>query len=703
MSFSLKLISFQILALRPSFALYATKGLKLIDLRLLPTWKFLVAIAVAVMSPVLFSFASSNVRGHADASRLPITVYMLEEPSGMVTISDITETDVGLQFKRLKTPSILGYGKNIWLELKSDQPLKHDLEYWLDLQSPLLDEARLYQKTSSGHIVEYPPIGTEHPYANRGVRYRSPTHIVKGEEGKRLALYLNMRGNNSMVVNPAFMLPQNYFAEATRNDLLVTALIMLTLGSSFICVWLGISLRNRAYILLAAWIFINFLRLASMTGVSYQYLLHDIPGSTDLIIFGSWATGAAVMDAFALCYIGAWNAWFKWARLYLILASVSALMIAAFIMQGYQIAIQLGSVLYVVNDVLLMGAVVWQAAKGSRAAKTLLLAFCAITLGASLQVGYFWGYATDYAIAKYGYFIGLLVMIAVLIYAAIKRQQQMLRSEGEAKTRELERHKQIEQELEYEVSKRTAALKDAMKRLADSLSIEQQARQDQRRFMMMLSHELRTPLALIDSAAMNIELDLSQASEALRLRCGRIRKTVSQMTSLIESSMNRKRYLNGANEVAISEVDVYGMIYEAHDAARAISTQHEFQIEMKDFPETLNCDAAMTTLVLRTLASNAVTYTPVGTKVTFAGRLEDGGAILEVIDNGPGVHPDDFPRIFERYYRGRNATSNTGTGLGLALAREMIESQGGLLTAINNPGKGFAVRIWLPVQSPRVQ
>ncbi len=671
--------------------------------RRMPLRQIVVSVLLIFMLPALWAFNSASAPQRGAFGKLPITVYMLEDPSGMLTINDISGVELHQQFRRLDTPAILGFGKNVWLEITSDKPFGNNLEYWLDLQSPLLDEARLYQKSGDGKLVERPPIGTEHPYANREVRYRSPIFIVNEVKGRKLQLFLNLRGNNSMIVDPVLMRPKEYFAEATKNDLLVASLLLLTLVSSVICVWLGVALRKLAYILLAAWIFINFVRFASITGMSYQYLLHDIPGTTDVLIFGSWATGSVVMNAFALSFIGAWRAWVKWTRLYLMVTTVSALLILDLILRDYPFAIQLGALLYVLNDAVLLFVVVWQSAKGVRAARTLLAAFSAITLGASLQVGYFWGYGTDYAIAKYGYFIGLLVTITVLIYAAINRQNEILRADSETKTREIERHKQIEHELEYEVSKRTAALKDAMKRLANSLTMEQQARQDQRRFMMMLSHELRTPLALIDSAAMNIELDLPEAAEALRLRCSRIRKTVTQMTSLIETGINRKRYLNGAHDATKDVADVYAMIYEAHDAARAISSQHEFKIDMKDFPETLVCDAAMTTLVLRTLACNAVSYTPAGTTVIFAGRLEDGGAVLEVSDNGPGLHPEDFQHIFERYYRGRNASGHAGTGLGLALAREMIEAQGGVLSAVNASGKGFAVRIWLPPTSLRFQ
>lgn len=655
----------------------------------------LIAVTLALVLALTATARQPHATGiHATKVKVPLKISILEDNKRR-KISPDGSNLLTIEAKReIEAPTILGYDKDVWLELRSERPIAETGDFWLDLQSPLLDEALLFEPKKDGRMIIRPPIGTEHPFTNRDVPHRSPIFIVHAQEGETLVLYLHLKGNNSMIIDPLLAQPQAYVAELTKNEALLIGLILLTFASLIACIWVAASLNSLVFGLLSAWILINLVRLVSMTGIAYQYLLHDLPGASDVAMFVSWAIGALVMAAFAFCYTKAWG---RWSKLYLLFAALTALLTVTLILREERHAIETGVLLYALNDIALLCSVIWQTAKGVRAATGLLWALTGMTVGSSVQLAYFSGYAGDFVIAKYGYFLGLLILIFVLLHTAISKQREILKKESDMKARELERHKQVEAQLEFEVSKRTAALKQTMKRLTESLALEQRSRHDQRRFVMMLSHELRTPLSVIHAAVVNIELDLPNENEALRLRCNRIRSTVEKMISLINTCITAKRYLSGAQSTSKVEVDVYSMLYEAHDAARAISTQHHFRIDLTGFPDTLICDSAMTTLALRTVACNAALYTPPGTTITFRGRVEDGGALLEVSDDGPGVHPEDFPHLFQRFFRGRNATENAGTGMGLALAREMIEAQGGLLTANNNPGIGFTVRIWLPL------
>jgi signal transduction histidine kinase len=106
--------------------------------------------------------------------------------------------------------------------------------------------------------------------------------------------------------------------------------------------------------------------------------------------------------------------------------------------------------------------------------------------------------------------------------------------------------------------------------------------------------------------------------------------------------------------------------------------------------------------VLGNLMSNALRYTPSGGVITLAAARHDGGVELQVADTGVGIDADDLPYIFERSYRGDKArTQEQGeSGLGLAVAKSLVEAQGGVIKVDSRPGEGSVFKIQLPISKP---
>jgi signal transduction histidine kinase len=101
--------------------------------------------------------------------------------------------------------------------------------------------------------------------------------------------------------------------------------------------------------------------------------------------------------------------------------------------------------------------------------------------------------------------------------------------------------------------------------------------------------------------------------------------------------------------------------------------------------------------VLLILLDNAVKYTPPPGQVRISAGTDDGYAEISIADTGIGIPPEDLDRIFERFYRGRNAAASTGTGLGLAIASWVIAQHGGRMTVTSTPGIGSRFTIRLPL------
>ena len=100
--------------------------------------------------------------------------------------------------------------------------------------------------------------------------------------------------------------------------------------------------------------------------------------------------------------------------------------------------------------------------------------------------------------------------------------------------------------------------------------------------------------------------------------------------------------------------------------------------------------------MLLILIDNACRHTPPGAVIEVSARLAGGNAAISVRDSGPGIPPDVLPHIFERFYRGEVSRSGPGAGLGLSIAKELIEAQGGTIRADRRLGQGSVFTVILP-------
>jgi signal transduction histidine kinase len=102
--------------------------------------------------------------------------------------------------------------------------------------------------------------------------------------------------------------------------------------------------------------------------------------------------------------------------------------------------------------------------------------------------------------------------------------------------------------------------------------------------------------------------------------------------------------------------------------------------------------------VLNNLVQNAIRHTPAAGRVLITAAAADGGARVDVADDGEGIPPDELPRVFEWFYRGEQSRSRAygGAGLGLAIARSIVEAHGGRIWAASAPGRGSVFSFVLP-------
>lgn len=216
----------------------------------------------------------------------------------------------------------------------------------------------------------------------------------------------------------------------------------------------------------------------------------------------------------------------------------------------------------------------------------------------------------------------------------------------------------------------------------------------QRQFVLMVSHEFRTPLAIIDSASQMLELEPKLPVSAMP-RVGKIRNAVQRMLHLIERCLTNDRLgTAAARPVAF---DLAAMLTALVGEVGASACSHRVELHGAGRPLPIPGDRDLLAIVFSNLLENAVKYSPNGGTVRVDLSAGEGQVTVRITDEGIGVNAADAARLFDKYFRASNAAGTTGAGLGLHLARCIVDNHGGGISMTSELGRGSAFTVRLPV------
>lgn len=207
-----------------------------------------------------------------------------------------------------------------------------------------------------------------------------------------------------------------------------------------------------------------------------------------------------------------------------------------------------------------------------------------------------------------------------------------------------------------------------------------------------VSHDLRTPLTTIKALAQSEALQGNTSAAAIEEQADRLSRLVSDLLDLSRlkgGGFAANPELNTAEDLIGAAVRQTGGLFANRELRTVIDLSSPALVGQFDFSQSLR--------VLCNLLENAARYSPDSEPIELAARRENGALVFTVADRGPGVDPDDVPRIFEPFYRAKNAAPDAGrAGLGLSIARTLAEIQGGSLTYEPRPGGGSVFALSLP-------
>lgn len=219
-----------------------------------------------------------------------------------------------------------------------------------------------------------------------------------------------------------------------------------------------------------------------------------------------------------------------------------------------------------------------------------------------------------------------------------------------------------------------------------------------RRTLAVVAHDLRNPLASIAAHAEMLRNLLPPRASQQRQGLARIEEIAQRTTALVEDLLAISRPERTALAVRPQPVPPARLLEEAEAMLAPLAARRAVHLTFegsRDAPPVL-ADAARVLQVLSNLVGNALRFTPAEGRVQVTCDVEDGALVVAVIDSGPGVHEDQAAQIFGPFWQ-HDPSDRRGPGLGLVIARAIVEAHGGRIWLESSPGAGAAFRFSLPL------
>jgi PAS domain S-box-containing protein len=260
--------------------------------------------------------------------------------------------------------------------------------------------------------------------------------------------------------------------------------------------------------------------------------------------------------------------------------------------------------------------------------------------------------------------------------------------------------------LELAISEMRIAGKRYFTGITRDITDRRMMEQVKREFLSTVSHELRTPMTSVLGSLRLLAGGIAGELPAKAQKLARIATTNSErLIRLINDLLDLDKIEAGKLELRIDATDPAQLISRAVEEMAPYARDHgvRLEAELAELPQ-LSIDEDRMVQVLVNLLSNAIKFSPDGGVVTVRGRVAtDGMILLEVVDQGPGIEPDDQPLVFGKFKQldGSDSRGQGGTGLGLAICKAIVEQHGGRIDVDSEPGRGST--FWLALAAERAE
>ena len=213
-----------------------------------------------------------------------------------------------------------------------------------------------------------------------------------------------------------------------------------------------------------------------------------------------------------------------------------------------------------------------------------------------------------------------------------------------------------------------------------------------------IAHEFKTPLTSIKAVTTDL---LSGSPDALEPHQHELISIVDESTDrlskLVTEAIQLARIEGGSFRLNPGVHFPSSLVIAALRQMKSVIEERRIEVHVPEGLPPVRVDAELIQVVLSNLIDNGLKYSPPSHPITIGARLSEGKVILYVADQGKGIPPEEQAHIFEKFFRGRNERHLQGTGMGLAIAREVLRAHGEDIVLTNLPGRGSEFSFGLPI------
>lgn len=636
-------------------------------------------LSMAAQLPPGLASARPLELGPAETAGIAGHLSVLRDPSRSLTLEEVLELDRAGGFQPLPGNFSGGYDRlDYWLRLTLLRREGFPPVGWLRLGPAYLDSVTVYAQAAGkspalSSSYQEVRLGDHIPLSARPTVHHEFVMPVALPDGEPIELYIHLSSSSSLSLFGAVHTEEGLRRHSHRDIFIQTLYFGAGLAIFFILLAFALLTRDPLFFFFAPYVLANLAYNLAMEGMQ-QFLLPEAPPwLPDMMV--SVGIGAKIF-----LYNEFWRHYFKripvaWVRYYQRFISVVGVLVILSYFAGYYAefsALVLPAL--IPGFLLVLVLILWNSAADM---KINYLAFAALAVSAATYVVAILqlmrvlpaGLSGEVNLVQVGSVIDILLISIAIIQRRWRVEKEAYESIRQAEHRAVDIAREMTRELH-----------ENKERLEVALEAEHAALERQQQFLAMVSHEYRTPLSIIQGNLDLMDKECRGAGKEDPPGVAKMRSAVQRLVEVMEVSLHRSRLMDFRAEGSFREVPIEKFVAHQVENARWIWPNEQFVLYCSIPDSTVRGDLQLLNTALFNLLDNARKYRIAGTPVEVACTLSAGNARITV-SNRTALSPSaDTAALFGKYRRGQNSGAVPGSGIGLWLARRILEQHGGEVT-----------------------